>query len=49
MIVTISYVAFTTAFRSEAGSAGKDTRGIMRQHQFNKVELIKFTKPEDSL
>ncbi len=47
--LTISYVAFTTAFRSEAGSAGKDTRGIMRQHQFNKVELIKFTKPEDSL
>ena len=46
--LTISYVAFTTAFRSEAGSAGKDTRGIMRQHQFNKVELIKFTKPEDS-
>lgn len=46
--LTMSYVAFTTAFRSEAGSAGKDTRGIMRQHQFNKVELIKFTKPEDS-
>lgn len=46
--LTLSYVAFTTAFRSEAGSAGKDTRGIMRQHQFNKVELIKFTKPEDS-
>lgn len=44
----LNYVAFTTAFRSEAGSAGKDTRGIMRQHQFNKVELIKFTKPEDS-
>lgn len=46
--LTLSYVAFTTAFRSEAGSAGKDTRGIMRQHQFNKVELIKFTKPEKS-
>lgn len=44
----LSYVAFTTAFRSEAGSAGKDTRGIMRQHQFNKVELIKFCKPEES-
>ncbi len=42
------YVAFTTAFRQEAGSAGRDTRGILRQHQFNKVELIKFTKPEDS-
>lgn len=44
----VSYVAFTTAFRAEAGSAGKDTRGILRQHQFNKVELIKFTKPEES-
>jgi seryl-tRNA synthetase len=44
----IKYVSFTTAFRSEAGSAGKDTRGILRQHQFNKVELIKFTKPEES-
>lgn len=44
----IRYCAFTTAFRSEAGSAGRDTRGILRQHQFNKVELIKFTKPEDS-
>lgn len=42
------YVAYTTAFRAEAGSAGRDTRGILRQHQFNKVELIKFTKPEDS-
>jgi len=42
------YCAFTTAFRAEAGSAGRDTRGILRQHQFNKVELIKFTKPEDS-
>ncbi|TVP86222.1 MAG: serine--tRNA ligase [Acholeplasmataceae bacterium] len=47
-LLPISYVAFTTAFRSEAGSAGKDTRGILRQHQFNKVELIKFTKPEES-
>ena len=44
----IKYTAFTTAFRQEAGSAGRDTRGIIRQHQFNKVELIKFTKPEDS-
>ena len=44
----IKYTAFTTAFRQEAGSAGRDTRGIIRQHQFNKVELIKFVKPEDS-
>jgi seryl-tRNA synthetase len=42
------FCAFTTAFRSEAGSAGRDTRGILRQHQFNKVELIKFTRPEES-
>jgi len=42
------YAAFTTAFRQEAGSAGRDTRGILRQHQFNKVELIKFVKPETS-
>ncbi|MGS0973439.1 MAG: serine--tRNA ligase [Candidatus Izemoplasmataceae bacterium] len=44
----IKFTAFTTAFRKEAGSAGRDTRGIIRQHQFNKVELIKFTAPEDS-
>jgi seryl-tRNA synthetase len=44
----IKYVSYTTAFRQEAGSAGRDTRGILRQHQFNKVELIKFSKPEDS-
>jgi len=44
----IKYTAFTTAFRQEAGSAGRDTRGIIRQHQFNKVELIQFTKPEAS-
>ncbi len=44
----IRYTAFTTAFRQEAGSAGRDTRGIIRLHQFNKVELIKFTKPEES-
>ena len=44
----IKHVAYTTAFRSEAGSAGRDTRGILRQHQFNKVELIKLTTPEDS-
>ena len=44
----IKYCSYTTAFRAEAGSAGRDTRGVLRQHQFNKVELIKFTKPEDS-
>ncbi len=44
----IKYCSYTTAFRQEAGSAGRDTKGILRQHQFNKVELIKFTKPEDS-
>ncbi|MBU0997501.1 MAG: serine--tRNA ligase [Firmicutes bacterium] len=44
----LKYVSYTTAFRQEAGSAGRDTRGILRQHQFNKVELIKFTKPEES-
>ncbi len=40
--------AYTPCFRREAGSAGKDTRGLIRQHQFNKVELVKLTKPEDS-
>ncbi len=40
--------AYTPCFRSEAGSHGKDTRGLIRQHQFNKVELVKLTKPEDS-
>ena len=44
----IKYAAFTTAFRQESGSAGRDTRGIIRLHQFNKVELIKFTTPESS-
>jgi seryl-tRNA synthetase len=44
----IYYVAYTPCFRSEAGSYGKDTRGLIRQHQFNKVELVKFTKPEES-
>lgn len=47
-LLPIKFTAFTTAFRQEAGSAGRDTRGIIRQHQFNKVELIKFTKPEES-
>jgi seryl-tRNA synthetase len=42
------YTAYTPCFRSEAGSHGKDTRGLIRQHQFNKVELVKFTAPEDS-
>ncbi len=44
----IHYVAYTPCFRSEAGSYGKDTRGLIRQHQFNKVELVKFSKPENS-
>lgn len=44
----IYYTAYTPCFRREAGSYGKDTRGIIRQHQFNKVELVKFTKPEES-
>lgn len=44
----ISYAAYSASFRSEAGSAGRDTRGLIRQHQFNKVELVKFVKPEDS-
>jgi len=44
----IYYTAFTPCFRSEAGSHGKDTRGLIRQHQFNKVELVKFVAPETS-
>jgi seryl-tRNA synthetase len=44
----LKYCSYTTAFRSEAGSAGRDTKGILRQHQFQKVELIKFTTPESS-
>jgi seryl-tRNA synthetase len=44
----IYYTAYTPCFRKEAGSYGKDTRGLIRQHQFNKVELVKFVKPEDS-
>jgi seryl-tRNA synthetase len=44
----IRHCAYTACFRAEAGSAGRDTRGLIRQHQFNKVELVKFTKPEDS-
>src|SRR5438552_847493 len=44
----LSLTAFTPCFRSEAGSYGKDVRGIIRQHQFQKVELVKFARPEDS-
>ncbi|HEX8812736.1 MAG TPA: serine--tRNA ligase, partial [Terracidiphilus sp.] len=44
----ISFTAYTPCFRAEAGAAGKDTRGIIRQHQFQKVELVKFVKPEES-
>lgn len=44
----LNYVAYSACFRSEAGSAGRNTRGLIRQHQFNKVELVKFVKPEDS-
>ena len=44
----IKYCAYTPCFRAEAGAAGRDTRGIIRQHQFNKVELVKFTTPEQS-
>ena len=42
------YCAYSACFRAEAGSAGRDTRGLIRQHQFNKVELVKFVRPEDS-
>lgn len=44
----IKYCAYSACFRAEAGSAGRDTRGLIRQHQFNKVELVKFVKPQDS-
>ena len=44
----IYHVAYSACFRAEAGAAGRDTRGLIRQHQFNKVELVKFVKPEDS-
>ena len=44
----VLYTAYTPCFRREAGSYGKDTRGLVRQHQFNKVELVKFARPEDS-
>jgi len=45
----IAYAAYTPCFRREAGSYGKDTRGLIRQHQFNKVELVKFSHPSDSM
>ena len=44
----LNYVAYTPCFRREAGSYGKDTKGLIRNHQFNKVELVKFTRPENS-
>ena len=47
-LLPISYCAYSACFRAEAGSAGRDTRGLIRQHQFNKVELVKFSKPEQS-
>ncbi|MGC9257649.1 serine--tRNA ligase [Desulfurella sp.] len=47
-LLPIKYVAYSACFRKEAGSYGTDVRGIIRQHQFNKVELVQFTKPQDS-
>jgi seryl-tRNA synthetase len=47
-LLTKKYVCYTACFRREAGSYGKDTRGLIRNHQFNKVELVKFVKPEKS-
>ena len=47
-LLPICYAAYTPCFRREAGSYGKDTQGLIRQHQFDKVELVKFTRPEDS-
>ncbi len=47
-ILPVYYVAYSPCFRAEAGSYGKDTRGLIRQHQFNKVEMVKFVKPETS-
>ena len=44
----LNYTAYTPCFRSEAGSAGRDTRGLVRQHQFNKVEMVKICAPEES-
>lgn len=47
-LLPLKYCAYTACFRAEAGAAGRDTRGLIRQHQFNKVELVKFVKPENS-
>lgn len=47
-LLPIKYCAYSACFRAEAGSAGRDTRGLIRQHQFNKVELVKFAEPESS-
>lgn len=47
-MLPLCYTAYTPCFRREAGSYGKDTRGLIRQHQFNKVELVKFSRPQDS-
>ncbi|SET75240.1 seryl-tRNA synthetase [Natronincola peptidivorans] len=47
-VLPVYYASYTPCFRSEAGAAGRDTRGLIRQHQFNKVELVKFTTPEES-
>lgn len=47
-ILPINHAAYTPCFRKEAGSAGRDTRGIIRQHQFNKVEMVKFVDPDKS-
>jgi len=47
-LLPIYHTAYSACFRAEAGAAGRDTRGLIRQHQFNKVELVKFTRPEDS-
>lgn len=47
-LLPLKYCAYSACFRAEAGSAGRDTRGLIRQHQFNKVELVKFSEPESS-
>ncbi|MGW8283515.1 MAG: serine--tRNA ligase, partial [Gemmatimonadota bacterium] len=48
-VLPLAYVAYTPCFRREAGAAGRDTRGLLRVHQFDKVELVRFTRPEDSI
>jgi seryl-tRNA synthetase len=47
-VFPVAFAAYSASFRSEAGSAGRDTRGLIRQHQFNKIELVRLVKPEDS-